>query len=61
MNKRLTTTEEENLKFTERVKELEKEADIMAADLKFQVLGLITRLPYLGSKQPGKSSVKINI
>ena len=40
MNKILKTTEEENLKLTERVKELEKAADIMAADLEVPSLGV---------------------
>ena len=40
MNKKLKTTEEENVKLTERVKELEKAADIMAADLEVPSLGV---------------------
>lgn len=40
MNKKLKTTEEENLKLSARVKELEKAADIMAADLEVPSLGV---------------------
>lgn len=40
MNKKLKTTEEENPKLSARVKELEKAADIMAADLEVPSLGV---------------------